>query len=51
MLADDWDKAETIYNNFSEDYDVSSISDKYGKIIEESDDGDDGYIMILKDTN
>lgn len=50
MLVEDWDKAEDIYNNSPEDYDILSISGKKGEIIIESDDGDDGFIMILKDT-
>lgn len=49
MLVEDWDNAEDIYNNSPEDYDILSISGKKGEIIIESDDGDDGFIMILKD--
>lgn len=51
MLAEDWDNAEEIYNNNKDEYDVENISDKKGTIILESDDGDDGFLMILKNTN
>ena len=51
MLAEDWDDAENVYNKSLGEYDVLPISENAGKIIKESDDGDDGFIMVLKDTN
>lgn len=48
MSSDDWDNAEEIYNNNSNDYNVETISSKIGVIIDESDDGDDGFLMLLK---
>jgi len=47
MNADDWDNAETIYNENPNDFDVQVIDGSEGTIIEETDDGDDGYLFIF----
>lgn len=45
LSADDWERAHEIEVN--ED-DVHEISDEEGFIIEESDDGDDGYLFVSR---
>ena len=46
MPSEDWDMAEQIYNDNPNDYGVEEVEEN-GVIIEESDDGDDGYLMIV----
>lgn len=48
MMAQDWDNAEDVYNSNKSDYNVEEIDSSRGTIIEESDDGDGGYLMILR---
>ena len=49
MSTDEWnDDIEQIYNSNKENYSVRTIDANAGVIIEESDDGDDGYIFVLK---
>jgi hypothetical protein len=45
LPADDWQRANEIEVN---EGDVQEIGDKAGFIIEESDDGDDGYLFVRK---
>lgn len=47
MPASGWDNAERIYNVNPNDYNVVTIPIRAGIIINESDDGDDGFLMIL----
>jgi len=46
MPSEDWDMAEQIYNDNPNNYGVEEVEEN-GVIIEESDDGDDGYLMII----
>ena len=48
MPASDWDNCEEIYNNNPEDYYINTIKSDDGILISESDDGDDGFLFILK---
>lgn len=48
MPAEDWDNAKEIYEENPDDYKVETVSSKSGTIIEESDDGDDGFVFILR---
>jgi hypothetical protein len=47
MDASDWDNAKKIYEKNKSDYNVREIESSEGVIIAESDDGDDGYVMLL----
>jgi len=47
MLADDWNNSKDIYEKNPEEYKVIAIDSIGGILIQESDDGDDGYLMIL----
>ncbi len=47
MSSDDWDRAEKIYKKNPGDFNVRTISSKEGVIIQESDDGDDGFLFKL----
>jgi hypothetical protein len=48
MLAQDWDRAEEVYNENPDEYGVEIITATDGFIIPESDDGDNGYIFVIK---
>jgi len=48
MPAEDWDNAKEIYEKNPGEYNVRTVSSKTGTIIEESDDGDDGFIFVLR---
>jgi hypothetical protein len=47
MDAGDWDNCEKIYNADKDKYDVRTVPANDGIVIPGSDDGDDGYVMIL----
>jgi len=47
MPAEEWDDAEDIYNSDKDSYKVDIFTNDDGTIIDESNDGDDGYLMIL----
>ena len=48
MSAEDWDDAKEIFLENPEDYEIYEYELTDGRqIITESDDGDDGYLMIL----
>ena len=47
MLAMHWDNAKEIYNKAPNDYNIRTI--ETGTLILETDDGDGGYLLILKD--
>lgn len=49
MEPDDWDKAKELYEADPEKYEVDEYPTSKGTLIEESDDGDDGFIMVLKE--
>jgi hypothetical protein len=48
MDSNDWDNAEEVYNNNPDEYNVRTIYSNEGILIPESDDGDDGFIFILR---
>lgn len=50
MDADDWKNAKELYEADPEKYEVDEYSSSKGTLIEESDDGDDGFVMVLKDS-
>lgn len=47
MPAENWDNAEEIYNRNKNNYELNTYTSNDGIIIQESNDGDDGYLMIL----
>jgi hypothetical protein len=48
MMADEWDNAKEIYEKNPDEYEVYEyILENENQIIIESDDGDDGYLMII----
>lgn len=48
MSTDDWNNdIEQIYKSNPENYNVRTISSLEGTIIDETEDGDDGYILVL----
>lgn len=46
MIGEEWDDAKEIYEKNPDDYNVRTIKADEGRIIVESDDGDDGYLFI-----
>jgi len=50
FTADQWDDAEKIYKaGGNDEYPVDIVSVSDGTIIEESDDGDEGFLMLMND--
>jgi len=47
MDAKDWNNAEEIFNKSDDDFDVEEVSTLYGVKIEESADGDGGFLFML----
>jgi len=48
MPASDWDDCKEIYMKNKSEYHVRTINSNSGTLIKESDDGDDGFLFILK---
>lgn len=51
MPAGDWDDCEKIYKANPEDYEVYTVNSSDGVLITDSNDGDDGFLMVMNDDN